>query len=39
LFVNASPAMPPAVFDAGLAMVKNHLNGRDWFKLQLAWHR
>jgi hypothetical protein len=36
LFVNARPAMPPAVFDAGLARVKNHLNGRDWFKLQLA---
>jgi hypothetical protein len=36
LFVNARPTMPPAAFDAVLAMVKKHLNARDWFKLQLA---
>ena len=36
LFVNARPAMPPAAFEAGLAMVKNHLSGRDWFRLQVA---
>jgi hypothetical protein len=36
LFAGARAGMPPPAFEAGLAMVKNHLSERDWFKLQLA---
>jgi hypothetical protein len=36
LFLGARPALPPTAFDAALAMVRNHLTARDWFKLQLA---
>jgi len=36
LLMNARRGMPAAAFDAGLAMIKNHLNARDWFKLQVA---
>jgi hypothetical protein len=36
LFAGARATMPAAAFDAGLALVKNHLSARDWFKLQMA---
>jgi hypothetical protein len=36
LFVSARATMPAPAFEAALALVKNHLSGRDWFKLQLA---
>lgn len=36
LLLGARPAMPPAAFEAGVALVKEHLNARDRFKLQLA---
>jgi len=36
LFLGARSGMPPAAFDAALAMVKNHIGARDWFKLQVA---
>ena len=34
LFIGARATMPPPAFEAGLAVVKNHLTARDWFKLQ-----
>jgi hypothetical protein len=36
LFVGARAGMPPAAFEAGLAMIKSHLSAREWFKLQVA---
>ncbi|HTT09679.1 MAG TPA: hemerythrin domain-containing protein [Burkholderiaceae bacterium] len=36
LLGNARQGMPAAAFDAALAMIKNHLSTRDWFKLQVA---
>jgi len=36
LLLGARPAMPPAAFEAGLALVKNHMSARDWYKLQVA---
>jgi hypothetical protein len=36
LFIGARAGMPPAAFDAAVALVRNHLSARDWFKLQLA---
>lgn len=36
LLVNARRGMPAVAFDAGLAMIKNHVTARDWFKLQVA---
>lgn len=34
LFASARATMPAPAFEAGLALVKNHLSARDWFKLQ-----
>jgi len=36
LLDNARRGMPPGAFEAGLGMIKSHLNARDWFKLQVA---
>ena len=36
LLLGARPAMPAAAFDAGLALIKNHMSARDWYKLQVA---
>ncbi|HUL65097.1 MAG TPA: hypothetical protein VLW55_10820 [Burkholderiaceae bacterium] len=36
LLVGARAGMPPAAFEAGLAMIRGHLSARDWFKLQVA---
>ncbi len=36
LFIGARPGMPKPAFEAALALVKQHLGARDWFKLQQA---